>query len=283
MNSADMALREVASLTLPDVTPKADIGPVPRFVEIEPSMLLVDEQYQRNLSERSINLIRRIVAEWDWRAFKPPIVAQINDEYHVIDGQHTAIAAASHPQIDSIPIMLVDAPEVSDRAQAFVRHNRDRLGISATQLHYAMVAAGDPDAVTVQQVCDRAGATVLKLPPAQGRFKPGQTMAVATLRSLVNRRFAKGARQVVEVCVKAQCAPVGVNVLKAVEELLFAQQYAGAINADDIASALMELGPSAERKATSLAAEKYLPLWKALTIVLFQHCKGGRRGPATKN
>ncbi len=63
---------------------------------VKPSTLLVDERYQRGLSERSIKLIRKIVSEWDWRAFKPPVVVDVGAGLEVIDGQHTAIGAATH-------------------------------------------------------------------------------------------------------------------------------------------------------------------------------------------
>jgi hypothetical protein len=39
------------------------------------------------------------VANWDWRRFKPPVVARTATGLEVIDGQHTAIAAASHPDV----------------------------------------------------------------------------------------------------------------------------------------------------------------------------------------
>ena len=35
---------------------------------------------------------------------------------HVIDGQHTAISAASHPRVDRIPVMVVEAEDDLTRA-----------------------------------------------------------------------------------------------------------------------------------------------------------------------
>lgn len=81
----------------------------------------------------------------------------------MIDGQHTAIAAASHPDIALIPVMVVEAVDQAERAGAFIGHNRDRLNITPMQMHYAAVAAGDEDALTVEQVCARAGVKILRL------------------------------------------------------------------------------------------------------------------------
>ena len=111
---------------------------------------------------------------------------EIGGGLHVIDGQHTAIAAASHPGIETIPVMIVDAPEQVERARAFMGHNRDRVAITTTQLFHAAVAAGDPDAVTVQQICERAGARVLKNPPPNGTYDVGDTVAVKSLLVMAN-------------------------------------------------------------------------------------------------
>ncbi len=41
----------------------------PIFEWVDPGTLLVDDSYQRDLSRRSLALIRRIVAKWSWRRF----------------------------------------------------------------------------------------------------------------------------------------------------------------------------------------------------------------------
>lgn len=269
--------RRIESLSLPDITPGGDVGDEPRFSRVDPKALLVDETYQRNLSEQSIRLIRRIVSEWSWTAFKPPVVVETDTGLHVIDGQHTAIAAATHPGISEIPVMIIKADAQTDRAEAFVRHNRDRIQISQTQLHFAMVAAGNDEALTLQQVCERAGARILKQPPAQGRFKVGDTMAIVALRGLVNRRHAKGAREVLQACVEGQLAPVSANALKAVETLLFDPEYSGNVSSVDLATVIREEGAQLEKSVALFAAEHGVPLWRAMVAVLFRAAKKGKR------
>ncbi|KAB1068869.1 DUF6551 family protein [Methylobacterium planeticum] len=269
---------------MPDVAPSDVTMSVPIFIDVDPTRLLVDESYQRNLSERSVRLIRRIVGGWDWRAFKPPVVVDVDGKLHVVDGQHTAIAAASHPGITTIPVMMVEGERHEDRAAAFVKHNRDRISATPTQLHHALVAAGDEDALTIDQACRRAGARILRQPPGEGRFKVGETLAVSCIRTLCSRRGAMGGRQVLQTCVEGMMAPVSAAALKAVEELLFGESYRGQVQAADIATTIREMGTRAEREGARFAAEHDLPAWKGLVVILFRNTKKvrshGRRAAA---
>ncbi len=269
-------MRELTPLNFPDIVPAEISSTPPRLQTVAPSALSVDDAYQRGLSERSMRLIRKIVAEWDWRAFKPPVVVEVDGRLEVIDGQHTAIAAITHGGIAEIPVMIVDAAEREDRASAFVRHNRDRIHVTPTQLHNAMVAAGDDTALTIAQVCQRAGVTVLRHPPAFGKFKQGETLAVTSIRSLISRRHAMGARKVLEVCVKAGAAPVSANMMKAVEHLLYAEEYKGEIEPERISAVLQVYGDTIENEAQRFAAERKVTRWRAMASVIFMNRRRAR-------
>jgi len=254
-------------------------GRRPVFEWVQPTELLVDEAYQRSLSEKSMQLIRKIVGNWDWRRFKPPVVARMDDgRLLVVDGQHTAIAAASHPEISEIPIMLIGELTREDQAKAFVGHNRDRLNITAMQIHFAALAAGDEDALTIDQVCQRAGVKVLRSSPANGVFKPCDTLAVAGIGALINRRGAQKARIVLQVLAEARCAPVAAAQIKAVEMLLHDPEYRDQVEAADITSALMAMGvPAAEQEAAVFSAAHGVSRWKALGIIIYRKARRGRR------
>lgn len=271
-------MRKVEAIQLPGVVPAIITSTPPELRLVHPSALTVDEKYQRGLSPRSLMLIRKIVAEWDWTAFKPPVTVEVDGRLEVIDGQHTAIAAITHGGIDLMPILIVQAALYTSRANAFVRHNRDRISVTPTQLHNAMVAAGDDDAVTIAQVCARAGVTILRHPPSMGRFRPGETLSVITIRALVNRRHAKGAREVLEVCVKTGITPVSADTIKAVEHLMFAPEYKGDIDAERITLVLTALADTILSEAKRFAAERKLPLWRALASVIFLNRKKARNG-----
>lgn len=195
-------------------------GPAPTIEWVDPRRLCVEDRYQRQLSERSLVLIHRIVTEFDWRAFKPPIVARnVDGTMMVIDGQHTAIGAASHPHIDLIPVVIVDAGEVVDRARSFLRHNRDRVGMTPLQIHHAALAAGDEVAVAVDEACAKAGARVLRNPQA-GTTRIGDTMAVSTISTICKSRGVNFTARLLKILVEAGQAPIDAASVKAVCELL---------------------------------------------------------------
>lgn len=269
-------MRQIEGLNLPNVTPARITSAPPTFLHVSPDRLRIDERYQRGLTAKSVALIERIVSQWDWRAFKPPVVVQSGEVFEVIDGQHTAIAALTHPRIAEIPVMVVSAEAVEQRADAFVRHNRDRIAVSGLELHFAQLAAGDETAQTIAQVCERSGVNLLRMPPPLGRYKPGDCMAISSIRTLVNRRHARGARRVLETAVKGQAAPVTAALLKAIDCLLFDREYAGEISEADISSILLgghDLTATAER----FAVERKLPHWRGLASVIWMK-KGRRRG-----
>lgn len=273
------ALRPIRAMSFSDLAPGGDTAMRVRFETVEPTRLAVDETYQRSLSERSVRLIRRIVRQWDWRGFKPPVVVLTEaGDWEVVDGQHTAIAAASHPGIGQIPVMIVDGASTAERAAAFVRHNRDRIAVTGLQLHTALLAAGDEEALTIAQVCGRAGLRLLVAPPFQGRYEAGDTMAIGSIRSPVRRRHAKGAREVLEVCARARMAPATAAAIKAVDTILFSPEYAGQVAREELAVTILKLGPDAERQANLVAAEHKVPIWRGLVAVLFRATPKVRRG-----
>ena len=242
----------------------------PQVEWLAPTDLLVDARYQRDLSEASHKLIRRIVEGWDWRRFKPPVIAWTERGFEIIDGQHTAIAAATHPSIDKIPVLVVEAAELQERAAAFIGHNKDRLNVAPVQLHHAAVAAGDETALTVDQVCQRAGVTVMRNVYGARTYKPGETIAIGAITALVGRRHAKGAREVLEVLVQAGVAPIAANAIKAVELLMFDPDYAGQFEPAELAKAIQKLGDEAEKEARLFVGAHQLPLWKGLAATWFK-------------
>lgn len=268
-------LRGVRAVSLSSIQPGMADTATPEFEWVDPGALLIDDGYQRNLSERSLRLIRKICYNWDWRRFKPPVCARTDRGLEIIDGQHTAIAACSHPGVTAIPIMVVVAESRADRAQAFIGQNRERLNITPMQMHFAAAAAGDEDAQTIDQVCERAGVRVLKSTPGNGVWKIGDTVAVTGIGALINRRGAMRAREVLQVLVAGRAKPVTTGQIKAVELLLHGEEYREDIDAEGITNALLALGEEADREAAVFAAAHKVPLWRALAIVLFR--KGKRR------
>ena len=266
-------LRPIRPLSTAGITPAVAEGEKPRFEWVDPRTLMVEETYQRALAERSVTLIRRIVANWDWKRMKPPIVA-IDGEgrYCVVDGQHTAIAAASHPAIDKIPVMIIASTAVADRAAAFIGHNRDRIAMTSMQMHYASLASGDEISVAVAEACKRAKVTILKSPPPNAFYQIGDTIAVASISAIVGKKGIPGGSRVLKVLVDAARAPVRSEEIKAVAQLLFDPEYAGKIDEFDLATVIRSKSPDdwSAFAETRVRKGRKMSLYKAVAIVWHQ-------------
>jgi len=275
-----MTARQILTMALAGIE-RAPIAEAekPIFEWVDPRTLYVDDSYQRAPAGRSLDLIHKIVGGWDWAAFKPPVCVMVGNELHVVDGQHTAIAAASHGSIETIPVMIIDAVEVKNRATAFVKHNRDRVPVTRAQLHHAMVAAEDDVAVTIKRLCDKAGATVLQKPAPHNEWKAGQTIALAAIQQILNKRYAQGARRVVEVCVKAELAPISALYLKAVDEVLFGKDFKGTVQDDDVAAAVRAVARAEDPEPKQIAMKMNAPLWMGLAVVIHRNTRKVRGAP----
>ncbi|HEX8376021.1 MAG TPA: hypothetical protein VF606_12670, partial [Geminicoccaceae bacterium] len=206
---------------------------------------------------------------------RPPVCAETDDGLEVIDGQHTAIAAAAHPDIITIPVMLVEARELTERAGAFVGLNRDRVNITAMQLHIASAAMGDETALTVAQVCKRAGVDLLKVQPSDGVWLPGQTVAVTAIASLINRRHAAGARKVLAVLVEGRAAPISAGLIKAVESLLYDPEFAAGVTPERLAAAMQGKVGAILEEGAGIAAKAHTRAWRGVAVALFRRASRG--------
>lgn len=202
-------IRALDATSLRGITPAAEIGAVPTIEWVDPRDLWIEVSYQREILAGGRALIRKIVAEFSWAHFKPPMCVRVSDGLLCFDGQHTATGAATHPGVDKIPVMVVDAPAAERRARAFVNHNRVRIGLTQQAIFRAELVAKDPTAVVVDRACRAAGALVLDGPVNLARETPvGQTIAVGTLRSLAVRRGPEFLSRVLKVLVAAKRGPI---------------------------------------------------------------------------
>jgi hypothetical protein len=197
-------------------------SPLPTFAIVDPGSLFVEESYQRDILSTGVALIRKIVAEFNWASFKPPICVRLDGgDLICIDGQHTATACASHPDVPMIPVMIVDAASAEARAKAFVGHNKNRLGLTAQTIFRAQLAAGEEIAVMVDSACRAAGASI----PRKGvspdmRLAPGTTVAIGTLRAIAQRQGRDALERALRIMVQAGRAPVRADELAAVATIL---------------------------------------------------------------
>ena len=262
-------MRQIKPVTLEGLKPAKITTAMPVYKVLPLDVLRVDECYQRELNQKSLHLIKKIVNEWSWNAFKPLIVARDGAFYDIIDGQHTAVAAATHGGIPALPAMVVEANTQIEQADSFARQNRDRIRVSPLQLHFADLAAGKDDALLVQEVCEAAGVVVLRYAPhASKGFEAGQTISVQAIDALIKRITAREAIRVLSVCARARCKPVSALYIRAVERLLFDPEYRGQFSEDKLVKILTNHGAVLEDEASRFAAEHRTTNWRALASVI---------------
>ncbi len=175
------------------VTPSPDLGIIPVLKMIPIERLVVDGRYQREAA-RNKSMILKIVREFRWSKFQPITVAAVGDYFAIIDGQHRAIAAGSHPSIASVPCWIVPQQDVPEQARTFVDINKNRTAITSVQIYYAGLAANNPDALRIRDVCSEAGVSVARY-SNEVRLKNDQTMAVNSIDRLLRKA---GDRVVIE-------------------------------------------------------------------------------------
>lgn len=278
-----MSHRPIAPIALNGCDPGGTPRALPIFEWVDPGTLLVDEGYQRDSSERSLKLVRKIISGWDWAKFKAPVGVLVDEGIELIDGQHTAIAACSHPDIPQIPVMIIEAPERTDRAGAFISHNRDRISVTATQLHVAALAAGQADALAVERVCEAAGVTVLRTSPGAGRYPAASTVAVTAIGALIRGRGEEAAIRVLTLLARAELAPITQVQIKATDLLLHDPEYKD-LSADKLPAIIIAMGPKAEAEAKMfVAAHPSIALWKAIAIAWFRNRRGAKAASPSAN
>lgn len=233
-------LRTIQAINTRGIVPAVLEAERPKLMWVDPTTLYVEDDYQREIVSNSIWMIRKIVTNWNWAHIKAAIcVRDASDRLVVIDGQHTAIAAVSHGGIDKIPVMVVEAKTVKDRAAAFISQNRDRLALTPMHIHHAAVAAGDEVAVAVAAACARVKATILRCPRGQkAKYKVGETFAVGIITRIVSRVGVHHAARVLKVLIDAKRAPLSAHEIAAVYQLLYDDKYRGKVEAFDLVTVI---------------------------------------------
>jgi hypothetical protein len=275
-----MTLRHIYAINISDLTPTEPTTGEPIFETVDPTTLFVDPDYQRDIGERGIRQIRNMIDNWRWDKFRAPVCAFEKDDdgvevLKIIDGQHTCIAAASHPNIHRIPVQIVEAPDKQSQAAAFIGQNVDRLGVTKLQMHQAALTAGKEHALDIQHVCDRAGVKILLTTPH--RYEAGDTVAITAISALVKKHTAMKARQILEVLAKANLAPVKDAHIKAAELLLTDPEYCEAFDPEDLTKEIEAAGGTAEHEAKLFSVAHKVPVWKALAIQWFKKTRKKRR------
>jgi hypothetical protein len=155
-------------------------GPAPFLEWIETSKLVVDVSYQREIGRRGAVNVNQIAENFDWSKFAPVIVAPVEGGYFaIVDGQHRTTAAMLRGQ-ETVPCQIVQADRAK-QAAAYAAVNGNITKTTAQQLYHAKLAAKDPHALAVAEVCAAAEIEILRKNLVRSEVKKGQTYAVTAL------------------------------------------------------------------------------------------------------
>jgi hypothetical protein len=166
-------------------TPQS-FGKPPRLEWLSIADLVVDPEYQREITGKGRSNVRKIATGFDWMMFAPVVVAHVgSDKFAIVDGQHRT-TAAKLCGLERVPCMIVNADR-GGQAMAFSVINRNVTRMQSVHLYHAAVAAGVPEALRIADICKRAGITVVRNPTALVDLKPGQISFATALGKTVAR------------------------------------------------------------------------------------------------
>ena len=192
-------MTQFRAIDVSDMTPAVPASqPAPQLLWVDIDKLVIDERYQRPISARNRQAIRRIAAEFQWSRFSPVLIAPIpGGKYAVIDGQHRAHAAALCG-FESIPAMIVlVAPE--EQALAFIEINTRQIRVGRELVYRAALSAGEDWAIKCRDAVEAAGCRLMTSKYSNDKKKPGMVFAI----SLIQRMVENGKADAVTRALKA--------------------------------------------------------------------------------
>lgn len=265
-------LREITPLPRPECADMTTEPPQLTWVSV--SALRVDESYQRGLSKRSRHLIGKIAAEWSWHKVKALSVAPLpGGLFEVIDGQHTATAAATRGDIDQLPCLVSSDCIGSARPRAFVGINQGRLNMTSVQVFWAEVAARGEVALGILNAVGNGGGEVLKAVQSGG-YAAGETVAVGALREVYLAEGGDRLLQIVRVAVAAGLAPLSAKFVKALRIIMFSSEYRGELSHAQIAETIKRVGVDRLEDTADLGRiDTGLPVTQCLAVAIYRAAK----------
>ncbi len=187
-------------------------GTKPELKWIKITELYIDPTYQRNArSDRSRKNVAYIQGNFCWAHCGALIVCHVPEkkQYAVMDGQHRYLAAKARPDIPELPCVVISGQDAKQQAKSFVVINEKRVAMNAFAKFHASVAAGEPDAVAVQEILDECRIEVPRSPVMKGETGPRQTQAIGTLTRMLSTHSRKHIKWALTIIPEAYGDSVG--------------------------------------------------------------------------
>lgn len=151
------------------------IGAPPSLEQVPVDRLTVDATYQRATdTAQSRRIIVGMVKAWDWALCQPLVVSRRdNGALLILDGQHRHKGAIERGDIPYLPCTILSSLDHAGEARTFVELNTKRQKLSQRDVFHGLLAAGDTDAIAVQQLLEETGWTIAS-GSGTNHWKPGQ-------------------------------------------------------------------------------------------------------------
>lgn len=163
-------------------------GRRPSIEWVPPEELMIDRSYQRSIDSPSARrLIVAIAESWNWDLCMTLAVSRRpDDSLWIMDGQHRHAAARLRGDIDSLPCNITRRSGPEEEAYVFIAANRSRRTVTTLDDFHAALAAGDPEALTLDRLVRGAGLQVARHSNAQA-LGPGEIAHIKGLRRALSR------------------------------------------------------------------------------------------------
>jgi hypothetical protein len=157
---------------------------VPQLQWIETRLLVVDPTYQRDIQTKGRRSIQHIAENFDWTKFACIVIAAVEGgRYAIIDGQHRATAALLIG-LEKIPAQIVVADQTV-QAAAFAAINSKVTRMNQIQVHKALVACGEAEALQIEEVCACADVVIPRSTGGWNFTIAGRTQAVLAIKTSI--------------------------------------------------------------------------------------------------
>ena len=197
----------------------SSLGKMPKLEWLPIASLMVDPQYQREISPVGRKNIRHIAENFNWSMFGTVMVASLGDNrYAIVDGQHRTTAAAL-AGAQKVPCQIIEAPR-GEQAAAFRAINANTTRPHTVQLFHASVTAGEPLALQIVDVCARAG---IKVARSLGPLRDFETFSVGAIGKAIQRHGADVATLGLQMIVHSgdgRAEELGRTIIVAVIEVI---------------------------------------------------------------
>lgn len=140
--------------------------------------------FNRGISGINRAKVNQIKREFDPNQVEPVIVSFREGKYYIVDGQHTALAIYERNGEDGTTLIMCDVREgltYEQEAQLFYDLNTNKRQPSAADKIWALVCAGDADAIEFKNLIERCGYTF-------GRKSPNTISPIHTCWKIFNGR-----------------------------------------------------------------------------------------------